>query len=87
MRAAAIFLSELRRILPPDPAHRNHALVVGADGRVTVQVWHHRIGQPFYLDEVDLDREPTEVAAEILVMIQRSFCCGSGVHAPVVSNE
>ena len=70
MLQALAFLSTMCRLVPPDVG--NHSLCV-IDGRLTAVIQHHRMAQNFYLDVVDMDRVPDELAAEIAEMIKRNF--------------
>jgi hypothetical protein len=71
MHKALIFLSELRRLVPPDVG--NHGLLLGSEGLFVCVVRHHRIGQSFTFDAADLERDPVELAIEIAGIIERNF--------------
>ena len=70
MRKALALLAELRHRIPPDMG--NHALLCDG-GRLLLCVRHHRIPQKFYFEDLDFDREPAEVAAEIAGIIKRDW--------------
>lgn len=71
MRIAMALLAELRHTIPPDVG--NHALVLTADDRLCAMVRHHRMGQSFFFEEADLDRDPADLAAEMKSIIERNF--------------
>ncbi len=70
MRQALAFLSELSIAIPPDVGA--HALLL-RDGRLIAQVRHHRIGQTFFLDDGDLQRDPSDLVAEVKEIVDRNF--------------
>lgn len=83
MNNALAFLSEMRRVLPPDRG--SHALVVSEDGRLSAVIRARRISLTFYFEESDFCRAPRDLAAEIADAIARSCAAEVPSGLPTIS--
>lgn len=77
MRNAKILLEELTRRMPPDPPRR-HGLMLGDDGRLSLQLAVFDLFVPVNFEDGDLDKPPEQMAAEIEKLVRSSVEQGRG---------